>query len=436
MQMIEQVLSNMNLTKSCTEVIKNKGASGIDGMNVGILKAWLEENRDILCKTILEGNYIPQPIRGKEIPKSIGKKRLLGIPTVIDRMLQQAVLRVIMPQFEYIFSDHSYGFRPQRNTQQAVLQSLGYINSGYQHIVDIDLKGFFDEVDHCLLLNLVYRKVNCPVTIQLIRRWLRAPMWINGRLMKRRKGVPQGSPLSPLLSNIILHELDQDMERKGLRFVRYADDFSIYCKTKSEARKTGNLIYLFLRDKLKLPINREKSGIRRPVNFSILGYGFVPTYQKGIKGQYQLIVEKSRWKVFKAKLKEATRKTIPMSFDERVQKIKEIQRGWINYFRLASIQGKLNELDGWLRNRLRYCIWHHWKKPNKRMSSLIRLGVDLDHAYAFSRTRMGGWAVAQSPILNTSITVDLLCKRGYESMSSWYQKINPLKFTPTLFPFV
>jgi len=193
-------------------------------MNVGQLKSYLDSNREELCMTIREGKYIPQAIRGKEIPKRKGKVRLLGIPTVVDRMLQQAVLRVIMPQFEYVFSEYSYGFRPQRNTQQAVLKSLGYINSGYQYIVDIDLKGFFDEVDHCLLLNLLYRKVKYPTTMQLIRRWLRAPIWVNGRLMKRIKGVPQGSPISPLLSNIMLHELDKEMEQQGLRFVRYADD--------------------------------------------------------------------------------------------------------------------------------------------------------------------------------------------------------------------
>jgi hypothetical protein len=170
------------------------------------------------------------------------------------------------------------------------------------------------------------------------------------------------------------------------------------------------MMYLFLRDKLRLPINREKSGIRRPVNFSILGYGFVPTYQKGVKGQYQLIVEKSRWQQLKAKLKEVTRKTTPMTFDERVQKIKEIQRGWINNFRLANIQGKLNELDGWLRNRLRYCIWHHWKKRERKRKNLIRLGVNPRDAFRWSRSRLGGWAIAQSPILNTTITVELLCK--------------------------
>jgi group II intron reverse transcriptase/maturase len=436
MQTINQVLSAENLTKACCEVVKNKGAGGIDGMSVSELKSYLNLNREALCETIRKGRYIPQPIRGKEISKRNGKTRLLGIPTVIDRMLQQAVLRVIMPRYEYMFSQYSYGFRPQRNTQQAVLKSLDYINTGYQHIVDIDLKGFFDEVDHCMLLGLLYRKVKCPVTMQLIRRWLRAPIWVNGRLTKRRKGVPQGSPISPLLSNIILHELDREMERQGLRYVRYADDFSIYCKTKSEAREKGNRIYRFLRDKLKLPINREKSGIRRPVNFSILGHGFVPTYQKGIKGQYQLIVEKSRWKQLKAKLKEETRKTTPMTFNERIQKIKAIQRGWINNFRLANIQGKLNELDGWLRNRLRYCIWHHWKKRERKRKNLIRLGVNPRDAFRWSRSRLGGWAIAQSPILNTTITVELLRKRGYESMLFWYRKAAPHKFTPTLFPIV
>jgi RNA-directed DNA polymerase len=392
MKTIDKVLATRNLTEACAEVVKNKGAAGTDRMGVKQLKAYLDINRKKLTAEILSGNYIPQPIRGKEIPKRNGKERLLGIPTVVDRMLQQAISRVLMPQYEYMFSDYSFGFRPQRNTLQAVQKSLGHINSGYQHIVDIDLKGFFDEVDHCLLLNLLYRKIQCPITLQLIRRWLRAPIWVNGKLVKRRKGLPQGSPISPLLSNIMLHELDMEMERRGLHFVRYADDFSIYCKTKSEARKVGNGIYVFLRDKLKLPINREKSGIHRPVNFHILGYGFVPIYQKGIKGQYQLVVEESRWKQLKAKLKEATRKTTPKTFDERVLEIKQIHRGWINNFRLASIQDKLKELDGWLRNRLRYCIWHHWKKRERKRKNLVRLGVSQRDAFRWSRSRLGGWA--------------------------------------------
>lgn len=436
MQTIDQVLSARNLTAACKEVVKNKGSWGVDKMGVKELKPYLDKNREELSELIRHGEYIPQPIRGKEIPKRNRKMRLLGIPTVVDRMLQQAVSRVIMPQFEYMFSNYSFGFRPKRNTQQAVIKSLEYINSGYHYIVDIDLKEFFDEVDHCQLMNLLHQKIKCPATLQLIRRWLKAPIWINGKLVKRRKGVPQGSPLSPLLSNIMLHELDKEMERRGIRFVRYADDFSIYCTTRQEARKVGNEIYVFLRDKLNLPINREKSGIRRPVSFKILGYGFVPVYQKGIKGKYQLVVDKNRWKQLKAKLKEATRKTIPMSFDERVRKLTEIQRGWINNFRLANIKGKLLELDGWLRNRLRYCIWHHWKKQERKRINLIRLGVNPLDAFKWSRSRLGGWAIAQSPILNTTITVDRLIKRGYEPLITWYEKVAPDKLNPTLFPIV
>lgn len=281
-------------------------------------------------------------------------------------MLQQAVGQVLAMKFEMEFEDQSYGFRPNRNAQQAVLKAQEYINSGFQYIVDIDLKSFFDEVDHCILLQLLYRKVKCPLTLRLIRKWLRAPIQVNGKLMKRRKGVPQGSPLSPLLSNIILHELDKELKRQNLRFVRYADDFSIYLKTKSTARKVGNETFRFLRDKLKLPINREKSGIRRPVQFNILGYGFVPTYRKGEKGKYQLVASDKSWKNLKQKVKMLTRKTTPMSFDERVQKLKEVTRGWLNYFRLASLQIKLKEVDGWIRNRLRYCIWHQWKKLERK----------------------------------------------------------------------
>ncbi len=423
--MIEQVLNRRNVMRAYRQVVSNKGSAGVDGMSVKELYKYLSENRNCIETKLRNGTYLPQPILGVEIPKSNGKTRLLGIPTVADRLLQQAVGQVIAIMFEMEFEDNSYGFRPNRNAQQAVLKAQEYINSGYQHIVDIDLKSFFDEVDHCILLQLLYRKVKCPLTLRLIRKWLRAPILIDGKLVKRRKGVPQGSPLSPLLSNIMLNELDKEMERQGLRYVRYADDFSIYTKRKSEARKTGNSIYLFLKNKLKLPINREKSGIRRPVNFTILGFEFVPTYVKGERGKYQLVVSEKGWKTLKQKLKTITRKTTPCTFDERIQRIKEVQRGWLGYYRIASIQVKLKDLDSWLRNRLRYCIWHHWKKPERKRKNLLRLGVDQNHAYSWSRTRKGGWAVAQSPILVTTITLERLRKRGYESMLELYQKIAP-----------
>ena len=423
--MIAEVLKRKNLYRACRQVVRNKGSAGIDGMTVYELESHLESNRDKFITEVLNHTYVPDAILAVEIPKGKGKTRLLGIPTVTDRWLQQAVSQVLATKFELSFEPFSYGFRPEKNSQQATSQALKYINNGYQDIVDIDLKGFFDEVDHMKLLQLIYNRVKCSATLRLIRKWLRAPIWIKGRLHKRRKGMPQGSPLSPLLSNILLDELDKELARKGLRYVRYADDFSIYTKSKAEARKVGNEVYEFLRDKLHLPINRDKSGIRRPVNFEILGYGFAAMYKKGVKGRYRLVVSAKSWRNLKRKLKDISRKTRPMSITERFQKLSEVWKGWVNNFRLASISSKLKTLDEWLRNRLRYCIWHDWKKPERKRKNLIRLGMDKERAYAYSRTRMGGWAVAQSPILRTTITLSRLRRRGYESMFSYYQKMIP-----------
>lgn len=413
------------MLQAMRKVQKNKGSSGVDRLPVDDLPELLAIDHENLIDIVLSGKYLPQPILGVPIPKDNGNTRLLGIPTATDRLLQQAVLQVINARFEFEFSDFSFGFRTGKSLQQAVLKAQSYINSGFKNIVDIDLKAFFDEVDHKLLLQLVYRKIKCKETMWLIRKWLRAPIQIDGKLVRRRKGVPQGSPISPLLSNIMLNELDMLLEKKKIRFVRYADDFSLYTKTPFAAKQLGNMIYKYLRDKLNLPINREKSGIRKPSNFTTLGFDFVSTYKKGVKGQYQIVVAKKSWAKLKRKLKTETRKTTPKSFDERIQKLNQIQRGWVNNYRMASIQIKLEKLDGWVRNRLRYCIWHHWKKPEKKRRSLIRLGIEKGMAYAWSRTRKGGWAVAQSPILNTTITLERLKKRGYVSMSKIYNEISP-----------
>jgi len=423
--MIAQVIHPYNLQKALHQVVANKGSAGVDGLKTNQLTEYFREHKSTLLEEIKENRYLPQAILGVEIPKGNGKTRLLGIPTVVDRLLQQAVSQAMMLRFEQDFSENSFGFRPYKNARWAVGKALGNIHEGYNHIVDIDLKTFFDEVDHCLLLNLIYQKVKCPITLRLIRKWLRVPIQIKGKLIKRRKGVPQGSPLSPLLSNILLHELDKELTRKGLKFVRYADDFSIYTKSSSQAKTVVKAITLFLREKLKLTINSEKSGIRKPIQFTLLGFTFASTYQKGVKGRYQLTVGEKAWAKLKQNLKEATRKTAPKSFEERIQKINEIQRGWLNYFRGTSIQGKLRDIDGWLRNRLRYCIWTDWKKPERKRKNLLRLGVDKDHAYAWSRTRKGGWHIAQSPILTTTITLQRLRKRGYQSMLDIYIELNP-----------
>lgn len=428
--MINEVVCKENLRKAYRQVYRNGGSAGVDGLQVGGLYDEMQRNANRYIHELKEGTYQVSAILGVEIPKHNGKTRLLGVPTVVDRVFQQALLQVLTPIFEPLFQSHSYGFRPKRNAHQAVQQSLQFINSGYQNVIDIDLKSFFDEVDHVLLLGLVHRQVKCTQTMKLIRSFLRAPIQVNGKLQKRRKGVPQGSPLSPLLANILLNELDKELVKRGLRYVRYADDFSIYVKSKVASKRVGNSIYKFLGDKLKLPINREKSGIRRPNSFETLGYGFVPTYKKGERGQYQLVVAKSKWETLKQKLKRLTRKTTPASFDERIRDLNWVIRGWVNYFKLGSIQQKLKKLDEWLRNRLRYCIWHDWKKPERKRKNLIRLGIKPNQAYAWSRTRMGGWAVAQSPILITTVTLNRLKSRGYISMLEYYKSVSIINEPP------
>ena len=281
--MIKQLTSKKNLNLAYLQVYRNKGSAGIDGVQVNDLQSILKVQGKHYIQRIEREAYQVSPILGVEIPKNKGKTRLLGIPTVIDRVFQQALYQILQPIFETDFQQHSYGFRPGRNAQQAITQSLENINSAYQDIVDIDLKSFFDEVEHYVLLELIYKKVKCKATLRLLRSFLRAPIQIKGKLHKRIKGVPQGSPLSPLLSNILLNELDKELEKRGHRYVRYADDFSIYVKSKRAAKRVGNSIYKFLRYRLQLPINREKSGIRRPISFKMLGYGFVPTYKRNEK---------------------------------------------------------------------------------------------------------------------------------------------------------
>jgi len=421
--MIEKVLKSSNLAKALRKVEQNKGSFGVDKMEVSLLRKHVKCFKNEILISILKEDYKASPIRGVTIPKSQGGIRLLGVPTVVDRWLQQAVSQQLNNVFETGFSDNSFGFRAKKNLHKGVHKSLININDGYQEIVDIDLSKFFDEVAHYKLLQLIYNKVKCRITLRLIRKWLRAPILVNGVLIKRRKGIPQGSPLSPLLSNIMLDVLDKELDSRGLRFVRYADDFSIYCKTKSEAKRVGNDVYLFLRDKLCLPINKTKSGIRRPIDFTFLGFGFVPIYKKGAKGKYQLVVSKEGWLKLKRKLKYLTKKTLPLSFAERLSRLEEVWQGWVHHYKRANIYQKLKNLDEWLRNRIRYCIWHDWKKPERKRKNLIRLGIEYGQAYAWSRTRMGGWAVAQSPILRTTITVSRLKKRGYVSMGDYYKML-------------
>ena len=422
MELIAKVLDYSNIQKAYKQVISNKGSKGVDGVTVTELQVYMQENWVRIKQEIINGTYKPQAVLGVEIPKSSGGKRLLGIPTVIDRLIQQAVHQVLNPMYDIEFSEFSYGFRQGRSTHQAIAQSQMYINEGYQDIIDLDLKSFFDVVNQDYLMSLLNRKVKDKMLMKLIRLYLQSDLMLGGLSQTRERGMPQGSPLSPLLSNIILNELDKELTKRGLRFVRYADDCSIFLKSKRSAYRVNRSISKFIENKLHLKVNIEKTSVCRPISYFTLGYGFVPTYNKDEKGKYKLRVSPQSFKRMKRKVKEITRKTNPLSFSERIAKLTAFMRGWVNYYKYAHVGSKLAELDGWVRNRLRYCIWKHWKKPDKRMRSYIRLGVPKGQAYAWSRSKMGGWAAAQSPMMRTTVTVKRLQLKCYISFYNYFLK--------------
>ena len=427
MNYLRQVLTPRNLQRAIKQVKRNKGSCGVDGIVVDELNEYFRANWTEIKLAIENGTFQPSKVLGVEIDKPDGGKRLLGIPTAIDRVIQQMIHQVLSPVYDVEFSTYSYGFRPGKNAHQAIHQALDYINSGYQDIIDLDLKSYFDVVNHDYLMSMLYRKVKDERLLRLIRKYLKAGMMLYDAEINREEGTPQGSPLSPLLSNILLNELDNELSRRGLRFIRYADDCSIFVKSKRSARRVLQGITKFIEQDLKLKVNRQKTKICRPVSYCTLGYNFVSTYVKGERGKYRLRVSPNTFARMKAKVKEITRKTNPKSFSERIDELNRFMKGWINYFKYAHMSGKLSDLDWWIRNRLRYCIWHHWKKPNKRMRSLIRLGKSPGEAYAWSRSRMGGWRVACSPILGTTVTINRLKQRGYIPFIDFYRKVSVVR---------
>lgn len=422
MNLLKKVLNPANLAAAQRKVVSNKGSAGVDGMKVSELSDYMQLHREELIAAIENGTYQPQTVRGIEISKISGGKRLLGIPTIIDRMIQQAIHQVLSPLYEVEFSPNSYGFRPNKGAHQAIAKSLSYINSGYQDIIDLDLKSFFDVVNHDLLMSILYRKIKDERLLRLIRKYLKTGILLGGVTQERLEGTPQGSPLSPLLSNILLNEMDKELTNRGHRFVRYADDCSIFLHSKRAATRVLKSTTKFIEQKLKLKVNTEKTSICRPVNFHTLGYNFIGTYKRGEKGKYRLRVSPKRFQLMKRRVKEITRKTRPLSFNERIAELNSYMKGWIGYFRYAFMQGKLKDLDVWIRRRLRYCIWKHWKKPNKRKRAYIRLGIPEGMAYAWSRSRLGGWAQACSPMMSTTVTIPRLIRKGYIEFSEYYQR--------------
>jgi group II intron reverse transcriptase/maturase len=411
--MIESILSRENMTEAYRQVFGNKGCAGTDGMDLAALKPFLKEQWETIKGSILDGTYRPQPVLGKEIDKPKGGKRLLGIPTVTDRLIQQAISQVLNGQYDPVFSEYSFGFRKGKNCHQAIKQALTYVNAGNHYVVDIDLSKFFDRVNHDHLMGLLSKGIDDKVLLSLIRRYLQTGILLDGLTCKRTEGTPQGSPLSPLLSNIVLNELDKELTQRGHKFVRYADDFSIYVRTKRSAHRVMRSITRYIEDKLKLKVNTEKSAVRYAGHMELLGYGIYRTRSQ----KFGLKVIESNWQKFVHKCKEITRKSKPYSLQERTQKLRELGYGWIGYFKYASIKTRLAELDSILTGRLRYCIWKSWKRLRTRIRNLKQLGVPMWLAITWGLNRRGGWHIVNTPILKTTITMERLKQRGFMPMS-------------------
>lgn len=416
--LLEKILDRDNMNRAYKRVKFNKGKHGTDGMTVDELLPYLKENGDQLKKAITEGTYSPKPVRRVEIPKGDGGVRLLGIPTVLDRMIQQAIAQVLTPIFEKEFSEFSYGFRPNRNAHQAVKKCKEYIDAGYKWAVDIDLAKYFDTVNHDKLMRILSKKIEDGRVLQLIRKYLQSGVMINGVVMDTEEGTPQGGNLSPLLSNIMLNELDKELTERGLNFCRYADDSNIYVKSKKAASRVMASVTRFIEGVLKLKVNKEKSAVGRPWNLKFLGFTFYH-----IKGGVGIRTHPKSVKKFKEKLKEITGRSKSRSISEMVIKLKQIITGWINYFKIADMSQTLKMLDEWLRRRIRMCYWKRWKKIKTKHDNLVKLGIDNLKAWEYANTRKGYWRISNSPILARTITNERLKKQGFPTMTEMYLKV-------------
>lgn len=415
--LLEKIVDKRNFFEAYKKVVANKGSNGIDGMRVDELLPYLQVNYETLKENLLSGLYIPLSVRRVEIPKPNGGVRLLGIPTVIDRLIQQAINQVLNPIFDKEFSNSSYGFRPRRSAHMALKQAKRHIDEGYKYVVDMDLEKFFDKVNHDILMHLISEKIEDKRVLKLIRNYLNSGIMTNGVLSKSEEGAPQGGPLSPLLSNILLDELDKELETRGHRFCRYADDCNIYVKSKRAGERVLKNTTRFLEEKLKLKVNTEKSAVSSPTRRKFLGYSFYHP-----KGGIGFRVHNKSYESLKEKIRKITNRNISMNFNHRIKKLNEIIVGWVNYFKLADMKGKLIELDQWIRRRLRACVWKSWKKIKTKGTNLIKLGIPKDKAWEYANTRKGYWRIAGSPVLNKTITNQRLINHGFKSLSSQYER--------------
>ena len=413
--LLESILHRDNLNRAYKRVKKNGGSQGVDGMQVDELLPYLRQNGEAIRQAILEGKYMPQPVRRVEIPKPDGGVRLLGIPTALDRMIQQAIAQALTPIFEKEFSDHSYGFRPGRSAHQAIRQAQKYISEGYKVVVDIDLEKFFDRVNHDKLMGLLSERIEDKRVLRLIRLYLESGVMIGGLVSPTDEGTPQGGPLSPLLSNVMLHEFDKELERRGHRFCRYADDGNIYVRSMRAGHRVMASISKFLEERLKLRVNQKKSAVDYPQRRKFLGMSFY----RNKKGVRMRVHQKSLTR-FKDKVRAVTSRSNAMSMAMRIEKLNQAIRGWVGYFSLADMRGHCQTLDEWIRRRLRMCYWKQWKKIGTKHDNLVSLGLDDSRAWQFANTRKGYWHTAHSPILLTTLTNSHFRKQGFIGLLDVY----------------
>lgn len=396
LRQMEAVVERNNLWQAYERVVRNKGAAGVDGLTVSDFKAWLQQHWPSVKAALLAGEYMPMAIRKVEIPKPNGGVRTLGIPTVVDRLIQQALLQVLQPQFEPEFSEHSYGFRPGRNAWQAVQQAQGYIREGRRWVVDLDLEKFFDRVNHDILMSRLSRKIKDERVLKLVRRYLEAGMMSDGVVSARTEGTPQGGPLSPLLSNILLTDLDRELERRGHRFCRYADDCNIYVGSEMAGQRAMVAITGYLEQKLKLRVNHDKSAVARPWARKFLGYSF--TWHKHAR----LKIADSSLQRLKDKVRDIVVGNASRNLVTTINELNPVLRGWTSYFRLTEVKGVLQDLDGWIRRKLRCLIWRQWKYPATRNRKLQGRGLDATRAWKSASNGRGPWWNAGASHMNAA----------------------------------
>ncbi|MCQ5366177.1 group II intron reverse transcriptase/maturase [Anoxybacillus salavatliensis] len=413
--LLNQILSRENMLLALKRVEQNKGSHGVDQMPVQNLRTHIVENWQSIKEAILKGTYEPMPVRRVEIPKPDGGVRLLGIPTVTDRLIQQAIAQVLSKIYDPMFSEHSYGFRPNRSAHDAVRKAQGYIKEGYRWVVDIDLEKFFDQVNHDRLMSTLAKRIHDKPLLKLIRKYLQSGVMIHGVVSSTEKGTPQGGPLSPLLSNIVLDELDKELEKRGHKFVRYADDCNIYVKSKRAGERTMASVQRFIERKLRLKVNEKKSAVDRPWKRKFLGFSFTNAKEPNVR------IAKESLKRMKKKVREITSRRMPYPMEYRIQKLNQYVLGWCGYFALADTKSIFRKLDGWIRRRLRMCLWKNWKTAKTRVRNLIKLGVPSWKAYEWGNSRKGYWRISNSPILHKTLGNSYWNDQGLKSLQERYE---------------